>query len=73
MSVFWKGDVPLGGDGAEYGCDGDFAHGHIKVGYWRDREVFIAEVDRRIAEMREAMIAETEGMMADVWANGTQS
>lgn len=67
MSVHWKGDMPLDLDGVEYGCDGDFAHGHIKVNYWRDRAEFIAEVDKRIAEMRTAVLAEADDYMRDQW------
>jgi hypothetical protein len=68
MSVFWKGEIPLGRNGTEYGCDGDYVHGHIKVNYWVDREEFIAEVDRRLAEVRDAMIAEATHMRGEDWS-----
>jgi hypothetical protein len=67
MSVFWKGVTYTGRNGVEYGCDDYFAHGHFKVNYWVDRDDFIAEVDQRIAIMRDAMIAEATKMRLEDW------
>jgi hypothetical protein len=69
MSVFWKGEMPLGQNGTEYGRDGDFAHGHVKVNYWCDRDEFLAELDRRIADVREAMLKEATDARSEDWGS----
>lgn len=59
MSVFWKHQhPPLGSDGAAFGYDGDFMHGHIKANYWRPMAEFEAEIDRQIAEIKAQMLGE---------------
>jgi hypothetical protein len=57
MSVFWKTD--------HFGYDGDFAHGLVKVNYWQDQDKYEAEIDRQLAEVRAAMLAERPRLVGD--------
>jgi hypothetical protein len=58
MSVFWETD--------HYGYDGDFLHGHIKVNYWQDPTKVEAEIDRQLAEIRTAMLADLPRLSGQV-------